>query len=267
MQKRVPNLIQQKRQKKVTMLTAYDCLTARLISQSDIDMILVGDSLGQSFSGYESTIPVTVDEMVYHTKAVMRGNDGPFVVADMPFLSYTVSLEEAKRNAGRLIKEGGAHGVKLEVVGPDCVDTAKAIVGMGIPVVGHLGFTPQAIHQIGGYKIQGRDSKQSDYLIDMAKKLEDAGCFAIVLELVPSDLAMLITDSVDCLTIGIGAGGDCDGQVLVTLDLLGFNPDFNPKFLKKYETFGEKSISAISAYKKDVESATFPGLENGYSSN
>jgi len=134
-------------------------------------------------------------------------------------------------------------------------------------VVGHLGFTPQAIHQIGGYKIQGRDSKQSDYLIDMAKKLEDAGCFAIVLELVPSDLAMLITDSVDCLTIGIGAGGDCDGQVLVTLDLLGFNPDFNPKFLKKYETFGEKSISAISAYKKDVESATFPGLENGYSSN
>ena len=219
--------------KKITMLTAYDYPVARLVDEAGIDSILVGDSLGMVVLGYESTVPVTMDEMIHHSKAARRGTRYAFLVGDMPFMSYQVSKEEAVRNAGRFMKEAGCDAVKLEG-GYEVLNVTAAIIDAGIPVLGHLGLTPQTISKLGGYKIQGKDAEAAKKILDQALKLEKAGCFAIVLECVPDALAKLITENLKIPTIGIGAGLYCDGQVLVTNDMVGLFDRFVPKFVKQY---------------------------------
>ena len=252
-----PTTLQAMKQKseQIVMLTAYDFLTAKILDEMDIDVILVGDSLGNVFSGYDSTLPVTMDHMVYHTQAVVRGASRSLVVADMPFLSYQISPEEARRNAGRLIQEGGAQAIKIEV-GPQQIDCVKSIVNMGIPVMGHIGFTPQFIHQIGGFKVQGRDELQREELIKCALDLQNSGCFAILIEMVDAQLTKELLDQVDIPIIGIGAG-ICDGQVLVTQDVLGLSAQ-TPSFAKQYATINSDIKKAIDSYKADVKSTQFP---------
>ncbi|HNX59562.1 MAG TPA: 3-methyl-2-oxobutanoate hydroxymethyltransferase [Spirochaetota bacterium] len=245
----------------ISMVTCYDAAFARIADKSEVDCLLVGDSCGMVSAGYESTVPVTVDEIIYHAKAVRRGAPDRLIVADLPFLSYHESRESAVRNAGRILKETGANAVKLEG-GEYFCDTVRTLVACSIPVMGHLGLTPQSVNVTGGYRVQGRDPKDAERMKRDAKALEDAGCFAIVLEMVPENLAREISESLSIPTIGIGAGRYCDGQVLVIYDLLGMNGKFNPKFLKKYANLDEIIRNAINEYSADVKTGAFPGSDN-----
>jgi 3-methyl-2-oxobutanoate hydroxymethyltransferase len=267
MEKKKPTLaelMEMKRQgRKIRMITAYDYPTALLVDQSPIEMILVGDSVGMVVLGYDSTVPVTMEEMIHHTKAVVRGARSSFIVADLPFMSYQVSVEEAVRNAGRLIKEGGADAVKLEGGGP-MAETVRAIVSVGIPVMGHLGLTPQTATMLGGLKVQARDAAAARSILDDARALEAAGAFSIVLEAIPAQLAERITRSLTISTIGIGAGPQCDGQVLVMHDAIGLFQRFVPKFVKRYADVGQAIAQALESYSQEVDSGTFPGAEHSF---
>jgi 3-methyl-2-oxobutanoate hydroxymethyltransferase len=248
---RVPDLRAMKeRGEKIAVWTAYDFTMARFLDRAGFDVILVGDSLGMVVLGYDNTLPVTLDMMIHHTRAVSRGAKRALIVADMPFLTFQLSVEEAMRNAGRLIQEGGAAAVKIEG-GRQIVDTAKRLVDIGVPVMGHLGLTPQSVHQLGGFRPQGRDSEAADRLVKDAEVLEKAGVFAIVLESIPADLAGRITASIKIPTIGIGAGNQCDGQVLVSYDALGLT-DTPPPFAKQYARMGDQILSAARAYIEEV---------------
>ena len=242
---------------KITMITAYDFTTAQLVEEAGIDTILVGDSLGMVMLGYDTTLKVTMEDMIHHTKAVVRGAKNALVIGDMPFLSYHVSVEDTIINAGRFIKEAGAHAVKLEG-GREVVDKIEALVRVQIPVIGHLGLTPQSVNMFGGFKVQGKSLEDAQKILDDAKLLEAAGVCAIVLECVPEPLAKLITESISVPTIGIGAGGVCDGQVLVIQDVLGMYKDLQPKFVKKYKDLGQGTVEGISEYIKEVKSGAFP---------
>lgn len=247
----------------ISMLTAYDYPMAQLVDEAGIDSVLVGDSLGNVVLGYESTIPVTMEDMIHHVKAVTRGVKRAMVVADMPFLSYNISREEAVRNAGRLMQECGAQAVKLEG-GREVAGVIKAITDAGIPVVGHLGLTPQSVHQMGGYKVQGKDEEAAQKLLIDARAVEEAGAFALVLECVPTPLAALLTRELGIATIGIGAGSHCDGQVLVTHDLIGLLGGFSPKFAKRYINIREDIKGALQSYKQEVEEGKFPSDEHQF---
>lgn len=249
--------------KPIAMLTAYDYSMARLLDEAGVDMLLVGDSLGNVVLGYDSTIPVTVEDMIRHGAAVCRGAKRAMVVVDMPFLSYQVSAEDAVRNAGRIFKETGAQAVKLEG-GVEMAETVAAIVRAGIPVVGHIGLTPQSVHQLGGFKVQGKDVQAAQKLLEGAQALEDAGAFAVVLECVPSALAKLATERVGIATIGIGAGCDCDGQVLVVNDMLGMYSDFTPKFVKQFADLQTQMKAAVAAYCEAVSARSFPAQQHGF---
>ena len=254
------------RNEKLTMLTAYDYSTAKLIDSCGINGILVGDSLGMVCLGYEDTLSVTMEDMIHHTKAVSRGCTNTLIVADMPFMSYQTSTYDAVVNAGRLIKEGRAHAVKLEG-GVEVFNQIQSIVNSSIPVMGHIGLTPQSVNAFGGFKVQGRDELAAKKLIEDALAVEDAGAFAVVLEGVPSKLASLITKKLTIPTIGIGAGASCDGQVLVYQDMLGMFSDFTPKFVKKYENIGEKMKNAFSNYIDEVKTEVFPSEEHSFKIN
>jgi 3-methyl-2-oxobutanoate hydroxymethyltransferase len=245
------------------MLTAYDYITAKMVDEAGVPLILVGDSLGMVMLGYESTIPVTMEEMLHHTKAVVRGAKKALVVGDMPFMTYHVSSSEALYNAGRFIQEGGAQAVKLEG-GQVVAESVKRIVDCGIPVMGHIGFTPQSIHQLGGFKVQGKTPEVAKKLLKDAQVLAEAGAFAIVLECVPAPLSKLITQRVGIPTIGIGAGSDCDGQVQVISDILGLYTDFVPKHAKRYAKLAEEIKAAVSDYVAEVKSVSFPTVEQSY---
>jgi len=245
----------------ITMVTCYDYAFARIVSETDIDTILVGDSLGNVVAGYDTTIPVTLDQMIYHSSMVKRGAPGSFIVTDLPFMSYHVSIEDTMRNCGRIMKETGTNAVKLEG-GKDFVPVVEALVKASIPVMGHLGLTPQSVHKLGGYSVQGKDEEQRKTILEDALLLQEAGAFAIVLEMVPEPLAKEITQRLAIPTIGIGAGRYCDGQVLVIHDLLGLNKGFNPKFLKRYADIYTISQQAIQTYHKEVKEHTFPAEEN-----
>ena len=242
---------------KIAMLTAYDYPWARMIDQAGIDIALVGDSLAMVVLGHTDTVSVTMDEMLHHTRAVVRGTERALVVADMPFGSYNSSIPAAVKNATRFLKEAGADAVKLEG-GRIMADTVDAIVNGGIPVMGHIGLTPQTATSLGGFKVQGKSAEAARLLIDDALALEDAGCFSLVLEAIPAAIAEKITDSVTIPTIGIGAGVDCDGQVLVTHDMVGLFDGFTPKFVKQYTQMRESIIEAIGQYKHEVQNSTFP---------
>ena len=242
---------------KITMLTAYDYNTARIVDETGITLILVGDSLGMVMLGYESTIPVTMEEMLHHTKAVVRGTKNAMVIGDMPFMTYHTSVADALRNATRFIQDARAQAVKLEG-GTSVAETVKRIVECGIPVMGHIGLTPQAINQLGGFKAQGKTPEAAAKLLKDVKALEQAGAFAVVLEAIPSPLAKLITRTVSIPTIGIGAGPDCDGQVQVINDILGSFTDFVPKHTKQYVKLNDIMSSAITEYFNDVKSGNFP---------
>lgn len=248
---------------KISVLTAYDYPFARLMEQAGLDMILVGDSVGCVVAGYDNTLPVTMDEMVYHTRTVVRGAPRTFVVADMPFLSYQVDLAEARRNAGRLIKEGGAQAVKLEG-GEHVAATIRAIVDMDIPVMAHIGLTPQSIHRMGGYKVQGKEETQARQILADAQAIASAGAFAVVLEGIPANLAAEISAQLAIPTIGIGAGIDCDGQVLVIHDILGLCEKYSPKFVKRYADAGALISGAINDYIHEVKGGVFPGKEHSF---
>ena len=251
--------------KKISMLTCYDATFARLLTRAGVDMLLVGDSLGMVIQGNTSTLPVTMDEMVYHCRAVARGRaDGrAHLVCDLPFLSYQANVEDALRNAGRLLKEGGAESVKLEG-GQPVVDTIYKMVSSGIPVMGHLGLTPQSVHQLGGWRVQGKTEEAAEQIVKDARALEHAGCYAIVLETVPAHVARQVSDAVSIPTIGIGAGPDCDGQVLVIYDMIGLNPEFTPKFLKRYATMGADIMSAVESFCGEVRDGAFPTEDHSY---
>lgn len=258
--------LQQKKESgsKITMMTAYDYPTAKLVDDSGIDTILVGDSLGMVVLGYDSTVPVTMDEMLHHCKAVTRGAERSFIIGDMPFMSYNVSVEQAIENAGRLIKEAGCDGVKLEG-GSDMAPVVEAVVKAGIPVCAHIGLTPQTATMLSGFKVQGKDAESARQLLESAKDLEAAGAFMIVIECIPDRLAVNITQALTIPTIGIGAGEDCDGQVLVFHDLVGLFDRFTPKFVKQYVNLSSMIKAALVQYKNEVEEGTFPGPEHSFS--
>lgn len=249
---------------KITMVTAYDAMFAALFDQTSVDALLVGDSLGMVVQGHTNTLPVTLDDMVYHCRCVSRVTRRAHVVGDLPFMSYQVSPEQALISAGRLIQEGGAHAVKLEG-GSNVAASVEKIVASGIPVMGHLGLTPQSFHQLGGFKTQGRDATQARRLFDDAKILEAAGCYAVVLEGIPNELAQAITEALHIPTIGIGAGNGCDGQVLVGQDLLGLNPNFKPKFVKRYAQLHSSIHAAIEQFVSEVKNGDFPNSEHSTS--
>ena len=257
MKKSIYDLLSRKGGAPLSMLTAYDYHTACTIDEAGIDMILVGDSLGYVMLGYENTLAVTVEDMIHHGKAVCRGAKNTFVVVDMPFMSYQTSVSDAVRNAGRIMKETNCQAVKLEG-GAVYADRIKAIVEAGIPVVAHIGLTPQSVNMLGGYKVQGKTVEAAQHLIDDAKAVAEAGAFAITLECVPAALAKKVTESVPALTIGIGAGNGCDGQVLVYQDMLGYTDGFTPKFVKKYANLHEVMLEAFKQYKAECENRTFP---------
>jgi 3-methyl-2-oxobutanoate hydroxymethyltransferase len=260
----IPDLMERKRQnRKITMLTAYDAAMAFFIDQAGIDTVLVGDSLGMVVLGYDSTVPVTMEDMIHHCKAVRRGVRYAFLIGDMPFMSYNVSREEAIRNAGRFMKEAGCDGVKLEG-GLEVAETVRAIVDAGIPVVAHIGLTPQTASKLGGFRVQGKDAASAQRLLDSALALEESGACAVVMECIPDKLAGLITGSLKIPTIGIGAGKDCDGQVLVSNDLLGLFEKFLPKFVKQYIQLHPLIREALAAYKEEVETGRFPGPEHSF---
>ena len=249
---------------RIVAMTAYDVLFARLLEEAGVDLILVGDSLGQVVLGYDSTIPVTLDEMIHHARAAKRGAPDTFVVLDMPFMSYQASVEDALRNAGRALKEAGVEAVKLEGGHQRTCEAVRALVAAGIPVMGHLGLTPQSVHALGGYRVQGRGEADADRLRQEARALEDAGVFAMVLELVPAELASDISASLKVPTIGIGAGPGCDGQVLVLYDALGLNPGFRPKFLKHFAALHEAALEGVRGYSQEVREGVFPGPEHSF---
>ncbi len=248
---------------RITMLTAYDYPMARAVDEAGIDVILVGDSLGMVVLGYPTTLPVTMDDVVHHCKAVARGVSRALLVGDLPFMSYQVSREDALRNAGRLVKEGGAEAVKLEG-GEEVLGAVEALVGAGIPVMGHLGLTPQSYHQMGGYRIQARTPEAADRLLKDAAALERAGIFSLVLEGIPAGVARRVTEAVTVPTIGIGAGPSCDGQVLVTHDMLGLQEDLSPKFVKRYMQGRQLFVDAMQQFRDEVRSGSFPGPEHSY---
>jgi len=257
--------LQQKKEKgqKITMVTAYDYPTAHILDEVGIDTILVGDSVGMVVLGYDSTLPVTMDEMIHHCKAVARGVKRGFIIGDMPFMSYQVSVEKAIENACRFIKEGGCDAIKLEG-GSEVAHIVEAIVNAGIPVCAHIGLTPQRATMLSGFKVQGRDAETAKALIRSAKDLENAGAFMIVMECIPDVLASIITKKVSIPTIGIGAGKDCDGQVLVYHDIIGLFEKFVPKFVKQYINLAPKIKEAIKRYKEEVELGIFPGPEHTF---
>lgn len=248
---------------KLSMLTAYDYSTAKIIDEAGINGILVGDSLGMVCLGYEDTLSVTMEDMIHHTSAVTRGAKNTLVVADMPFMSYQTCVYDAVVNAGRLIKEGRAQAVKLEG-GIEVCDKIEAIVKASIPVMGHIGLTPQSVNAFGGFKVQGKDEEAAKKLIDEALAIEKAGAFAVVLECVPAKLAAIISEKLSIPTIGIGAGVNCDGQILVYQDMLGVFSDFTPKFVKKYENLGEKMNIAFRKYIEEIKDGVFPAEENSF---
>ncbi len=249
--------------KKITMMTAYDYPTASLVDQAEMDTILVGDSLGMVVLGYESTVPVTMEEMLHHCKAVCRGAKHGFVIGDMPFMSYQVSVEKAVENAGRFIKEAGCEGVKLEG-GSEMAHVVKAIVDAGIPVCAHIGLTPQTATKLSGFKVQGKDAESARELVNSAKDLEEAGAFMIVLECIPAQVASRITNELNIATIGIGAGKYCDGQVLVYHDLVGLFERFTPKMVKQYVNLAPQIREALIQYREEVEKGIFPGPEHSF---
>jgi 3-methyl-2-oxobutanoate hydroxymethyltransferase len=260
----VPGIVAMKEQgKKITMLTAYDTPFARILDQAGVDILLVGDSVGSVVAGYPNTLPVTIDEMIYHTQAVVRGTERTLVVIDMPFMSYQISIEDAKRNAGRMIKESGAEAVKLEG-GVKMKETIEAIVSIDIPVMGHIGLTPQSVHQMGGFKVQGKVEEQKQKIMADAVAVEDAGAFSVVLECIPTELAQEITEQLSIPTIGIGAGVYCDGQVLVIHDLLGLLGDFRPKFVKSYVDLRTVISQAVEEYMKEVQKGAFPTEKHSF---
>ena len=252
-----------KNKAKIVMVTAYDAPTAKIVDESGVDIVLVGDSLGNVIQGLDNTLPVTVDEMIYHTKIVSRGIQNALLCSDMPFMSYQSSNLDAVKNAGRFIKEAGAESVKIEVT-EDYIDTIKEIRKAGIPVMGHIGLRPQSVHDMGGYKLQGREKKEAVKLLALAQKIEDAGAFSLVLESIPQNLAKKITKSINIPTIGIGAGADCDGQVLVINDLSGLSEEPLPKFVKKYADVRDILKSATKEYVDEVRSGAFPTKEHSY---
>jgi 3-methyl-2-oxobutanoate hydroxymethyltransferase len=247
----------------ITVLTAYDYPTAVAVERAGLDAILVGDSLGMVVLGYNNTLPVTMDDMIHHCKAVARGANTPLLIGDMPFMSYQVSTEEAVRNAGRFLQEAGMDVVKLEG-GRDRLDVVRAIVGAGIPVMGHLGLTPQSVHKLGGYRTQGKNAAAAKQLLDEAQMLQEAGCFSLVLESIPARLGELVSQQLDIPTIGIGAGPKCDGQVLVIHDLLGLFDRFTPRFVKQYAQMHTVISQALSEFKDDVEKGAFPATEHTF---
>lgn len=249
--------------RKITMLTAYDYPMARIVDDAGIDSILVGDSLGMVVLGYDSTVPVTMDDMIHHAKAVRRGTKYAFLIGDMPFMSYQVSKEEAVRNAGRFMKEAGCDAVKLEG-GEESLDVTTAIVNAGIPVLGHLGLTPQTASKLGGFKVQGKDADGAYKILKQAIKLERAGCFGIVLECVPDKVAKLITGKLSIPTISCGAGPHCDGQVLVTYDMVGLFDRFVPKFVKQYVKLSALISDGVKKYKDEVEKGIFPDAAHSF---
>ncbi len=249
--------------RKITMLTAYDFPTAQIVDQAGIDVILVGDSLGNVVQGMPNTLPVTMDEMVYHTKMVSRAASSSLVVGDMPFLSYQADKTEAVRNAGRFLKEAGAEAVKLEG-GTQVAEAIRAIVNASIPVMAHIGLTPQSVHAFGGFKVQGRDEAAREKILADAKAVQDAGAFSVVLEAMPSSLAKEIQETLHIPTIGIGAGPHCDGQVLVLHDILGLFDRFTPKFVKQYAHLKDQAVKAVQEYKREVESGAFPDQEHSF---
>lgn len=251
------------RGEKITMLTAYDYITARIIDEAGVDIILVGDSLGNVVLGYETTLPVTMEDMLHHTRPVALAAKRSLIVGDMPFMSYQISAKQAVHNAGRFLKEAGAQAIKVEG-GREIAKAVRRIVQAGIPVMGHLGLTPQSIHQMGGLKVQAREKEQAQKLIEDAQILEEAGAFSIVLECVPNQLARMVTSSVSIPTIGIGAGVDCDGQVLVTQDLLGMYDKIMPKFVKQYANLSTAIREALNNYVGEVRSGRFPNEEHSY---
>jgi 3-methyl-2-oxobutanoate hydroxymethyltransferase len=248
----------------LVVMTAYDATFARLVHEAGVDALLVGDSLGNVVAGHDTTMPVTLDQMVYHAGAVCRGAPTAFVIVDMPFLTYQVSVERALLNCGRVVQESGAQAVKLEGGSESLARTVAAVVELGVPVMGHLGFTPQSEHALGGRRVQGRDRNGAARLLDDARRLEDAGAFSIVLELVPADVAARITEAVTIPTIGIGAGPHCDGQVLVLHDVLGLNVAFRPKYLKRYAELGDAVRDAIRAFAEDVRSGAYPDADHSF---
>ena len=261
---RIAHIQSMKEQKQpVVCVTAYDYPTARIADEAGIPLILVGDSLGNVVLGYDSTIPVTMDEMLHHVKAVVRGSERALIVADMPFMSYQVRVEEALRNAGRMLQEGGAQAVKLEG-GHRSTDTVRRLVETGIPVMGHLGLTPQSVNQLSGYRVQGRTLQAAKKLIGDALELEEAGAFSLVLESVPTPLAKYVTQRLSIPTIGIGAGPDCDGQIQVLHDILGFTTGFVPKHAKQYAQLTKVITDALHAYSQEVQARSFPGEEHAH---
>ena len=260
----VPDLLAMKAAgRRIVMLTCYDAAFARLLEQAEVDVLLVGDSVNQVLAGQETTLSATLDQMIYHAASVRRGARRALVFVDLPFLTYQVSPTEAIRNAGRVLQESGAHGVKLEG-GRPMAETVRALVDRGIPVIGHLGLTPQSVNALGGYRVQGREAAAAERLLADALALEEAGACAIVLELVPAALAKRITAALTIPTIGIGAGAGCDGQVLVLHDMLGLNEMFNPKFLKRYAELGEAVRAAVRSYAAEVRDGTYPGPAHSF---
>lgn len=254
---------EQKGKRPLVMVTAYDYPTARTAEEAGVDAVLVGDSLGMAVLGYDSTLPVTMEDMIHHSKAVRRGLSRALMVVDMPFMSYQVGVEDALRNAGRLVQEGGADAVKLEG-GEPVVPQIRALVRSGIPVMGHLGLTPQSVHQLGGYKVQGRSPDAAARIVEDARRLEEAGCFSLVLECVPQSVAAEVRDAVSVPVIGIGAGVACDGQVLVIHDLLGWTYGKPPRFVKQYANFAEWAAQAVRTYAEEVREGRFPTVLHTY---
>ena len=248
---------------KIAMLTAYDYPTAQILDEAGVDIILIGDTLGMVVLGYDSTLPVTMEDMIHHTKAVSRATKHAMVVADMPFMSYQVSAEDALYNAGRFLQEAGAQGVKLEG-GREVAEITRRITAAGIPVMAHLGLTPQSVHQFGGYKVQGKEENAAKRILEDARILEEAGAFSLVLECVPATLAKEVTQSISIATIGIGAGVDCDGQVLVLHDMLGMFEKFIPKFVKTYTALNVQMKEAVNQYIDEVKKGIFPEKKHSY---
>ncbi|HSJ63854.1 MAG TPA: 3-methyl-2-oxobutanoate hydroxymethyltransferase [Gemmatimonadaceae bacterium] len=248
----------------LVLVTAYDALFGRLVDEAGVDAVLVGDSLGNVVAGLDSTLPVTLDQMIYHGAMARRGVSRAMLLIDMPFLTYQVSVEEAVRNCGRVMQETGAQGVKLEGASDDVLRAIRAVVSVGIPVMGHLGFTPQSVHALGGFRVQGRGADDATRLVTDARKLVEAGVFSMVLELIPAPVAADVTRSIPVPTIGIGAGADCDGQVLVLPDLLGLNDTFRPKFLKRYASLADDVRDAVRRYGDDVRARRYPDTEHSF---
>ena len=248
----------------LVMVAAYDALFARIADDGGVDAVLVGDSLGNVVAGLDTTVPVTLDQMIYHGAAARRGTSRALLVVDMPFLTYQVSTERALLNCGRVMQETGCDAVKVEGGSPEAAETVRALVRAGIPVMGHLGFTPQSVHVLGGFRVQGRDGEAAERMLAEARRLEEAGAFAVVLELVPAELARRVSEALAVPTIGIGAGLGCDGQVLVMADLLGLTDGFAPKFLKRYATFAADARDAVGRFAADVRGRAYPGDEHAF---